>query len=232
MVAVLFNAGDQVPVIPVVFVEVVGKADKLAPEQMAATAVKVGVTFAFTVMVIVAVVAQRPAVGVKVYSVVAVLFNAGDQVPVISFVEVVGKADKVAPAQMAATAVKVGVTFAFTAKLPAEVPVPAGVVTVTTPEPIGPAGRVAVIWVLLTVKLATATPLTVTAVAPEKSVPVMIKVDPPQPSVIAVVPSLVKALIVGGVDARIVKSNVAVLQPSTILIFVVSVYVSPFFGQV
>jgi hypothetical protein len=55
VVAVLFNAGDQVPVIPVVFVEVVGKADKLAPEQMSATCAKVGVTFEFTVMVIVAV---------------------------------------------------------------------------------------------------------------------------------------------------------------------------------
>jgi hypothetical protein len=213
--------------------EVVGKADKLAPEQMAATAVKVGITFAFTVMVIVAVVAHCPAVGVKVYSVVAVLFNAGDQVPVISFVEVVGKADKVAPEQMAATAVKVGVTFAFTAKLPAEVPVPAGVVTATVPAAIDSAGRVAVIWVLLfTVKLATAIPFTVTAVAPEKSAPVMIKVDPPQPSVMAVVPSLVKALIVGAVDARIVKFNVAVLQPSIILIFVVSEYVTSFFGQV
>jgi hypothetical protein len=184
-------------------------------------------------MVIVAVVAQRPSVGVKVYSVVAVLFIAGDQVPVILLLDVVGKADKLAPKQIAATAVKVGVTFAFTAKLPAEVPVPAGVVTVTTPVAIGPAGRVAVIWVLLfTVKLATATPLTVTAEAPEKSAPVMIKVVPPHPCVMAVAPSLVKALIVGGVDARIVKFNVAVLQSSIILIFVVSVYVTPFFGQV
>ena len=37
----LFNAGDQVPVIPLV--EVVGKADKVAPEQIDATAAKVGV---------------------------------------------------------------------------------------------------------------------------------------------------------------------------------------------
>ncbi|CAN1547869.1 hypothetical protein MCEGE10_02041 [Flavobacteriaceae bacterium] len=55
VVAVLFNAGDQVPVIPVVFVEVVGKADKLAPEQMGSTCAKVGVSPEFTVMVIVAV---------------------------------------------------------------------------------------------------------------------------------------------------------------------------------
>jgi len=37
-------------------------------------------------MVIVAVEAHCPAVGVKVYRVVAALFNAGDQVPVIPFV--------------------------------------------------------------------------------------------------------------------------------------------------
>lgn len=43
-----------------------GKAAKVAPEQMAATAVKVGVTFGLTVIVNVAVVAHCPAVGVKV----------------------------------------------------------------------------------------------------------------------------------------------------------------------
>ena len=46
--------------------EVVGKADKVAPAQIAATCVKVGVTFGFTVMVMVCVVAQSPKVGVKV----------------------------------------------------------------------------------------------------------------------------------------------------------------------
>jgi hypothetical protein len=53
---VLFNAGDQVPLIPLV--EVVGKADKVAPEQMAATEAKVGVTFGLTVIVNVVVVAH------------------------------------------------------------------------------------------------------------------------------------------------------------------------------
>ena len=62
----LFNAGDQVPVIAGEFVEEVGKADNVAPAQIAATCVKVGVTFGFTVIVIVVVVAQSPAVGVKV----------------------------------------------------------------------------------------------------------------------------------------------------------------------
>jgi hypothetical protein len=56
VVAVLFIVGDQDP--EILLLDVVGKADKLAPEQMAATAVKVGVTFEFTTMVIAAVVAH------------------------------------------------------------------------------------------------------------------------------------------------------------------------------
>ena len=66
VVAVLFKAGDHVPVIGVLFVELVGKALKLPPEQIAATGLNVGVTFGFTVIVKVAVVAHTPAVGVKV----------------------------------------------------------------------------------------------------------------------------------------------------------------------
>jgi hypothetical protein len=50
------TAGDQVPVIPLF--EVVGKADKLAPEQMELTCVKVGVVFGFTVIVKFAIVAH------------------------------------------------------------------------------------------------------------------------------------------------------------------------------
>jgi hypothetical protein len=45
---------------------VVGKADKIAPEQIAATAVNVGVIFGLIVMVKVVVVAHCPTVGVKV----------------------------------------------------------------------------------------------------------------------------------------------------------------------
>ena len=63
MVVVLLSAGDQVPVIPLV--EVVGKAAKLPPEQIGATAVNVGVTFGLTVMVSVVGTAHCPAVGVK-----------------------------------------------------------------------------------------------------------------------------------------------------------------------
>ncbi len=65
-------------------------------------------------IVIVAVFAQTPIVGVNVYVVVAVLLIAGDQVPVIALFEVKGKAESVAPEQIAATCVNVGVTFGFT----------------------------------------------------------------------------------------------------------------------
>ena len=98
----------------ILLVDVVGNATKVAPLQIAATCVNAGVIFGFTVIVIVAVVAHWPAVGVNVYVVVAVLFNAGDQVPVILLVEVVGKAANVAPLQIAATWVNAGVIFGFT----------------------------------------------------------------------------------------------------------------------
>ncbi len=43
------KAGDQVPVMPLV--DVVGKADNVAPEQIDATCVNVGVTAEFTTTV-------------------------------------------------------------------------------------------------------------------------------------------------------------------------------------
>jgi len=55
-VAVLFNAGAQAPVIPLL--EVMGSAVSVAPEQIGATALKVGVMFGLTVMVKVAVLAH------------------------------------------------------------------------------------------------------------------------------------------------------------------------------
>ena len=109
---VLFNAGDHVPETPLL--EVVGKAVKVALAQEEANAVNVGVTIGFTVMVIVALLAQSPVVGVNVYAVVIVLFTAGDQVPVTPFVDVVGKAANVAPAQIGTTCVKVGVVLGVT----------------------------------------------------------------------------------------------------------------------
>ena len=106
------TAGDHVPVIPLV--EVVGNADKVAPEQIAATCVNVGVTFGFTVIVIVAVVAHNPAVGINVYVVIAALLITGDHVPVIPLFEVVGNAGKLAPEQIELTCVNVGATYGFT----------------------------------------------------------------------------------------------------------------------
>ena len=64
MVAVLFKAGDHVPLIPLV--EVVGNGFNTVPEQIGDTGLKVGVTFWFTVMVNVVEVAHCPAVGVNV----------------------------------------------------------------------------------------------------------------------------------------------------------------------
>ena len=61
---VLFKTGDQVPVIALV--EVVGNAFKTSPEQIGDTGAKLGITFGFTVMVKVLVIAHCPAVGVKV----------------------------------------------------------------------------------------------------------------------------------------------------------------------
>ena len=60
----MFSAGDQVPVMPLF--DVVGSAVSVAPEQMGATAVNVGVIFGLTVMVRVVVVAHCPTVGVNV----------------------------------------------------------------------------------------------------------------------------------------------------------------------
>jgi hypothetical protein len=64
VVCVLANAGDQVPVI--LLLDVVGNGNNVSPEQIGATAVKVGVKGWFTVIIIVAVVAFCPVVGVKV----------------------------------------------------------------------------------------------------------------------------------------------------------------------
>jgi hypothetical protein len=110
-------AGDQVPVIAVgVFVDDVGSAAIVAPEQNGPTDAKVGVTGAVIVTCKVVVVAHCPAAGVNVYVVVCVLLIAGDQVPVTAvgvFVEVVGSVIA-PPLQIGCTCVNVGVTGAFT----------------------------------------------------------------------------------------------------------------------
>jgi len=112
VVAALLSAGAQVPVTPLF--DVVGNADKLPPAQIAATCVNVGTVGALTVIVILAAVAHKPAVGVKLYVVVAALLSAGAQVPVTPLSDVVGNADKLLPAQIAATCVNVGTVGVFT----------------------------------------------------------------------------------------------------------------------
>ena len=64
VVVVLSNAGAHVPVIPLL--EVVGNGVSVAPEQIGATAVNVGVILELTAIVKVAVVAHWPGSGVNV----------------------------------------------------------------------------------------------------------------------------------------------------------------------
>ena len=97
----MFIAGNQVPV--KALVDVVGKFDNDPPVQMAATCVNVGTMGCVTCMVICAGVAHCPTAGVKVYKVVWVLFITGNQVPVIVFVDVVGKLAKKPPEQIGET---------------------------------------------------------------------------------------------------------------------------------
>ena len=108
--------GDQVPVID--SKDELAKTGAVAPEQIGAIAVKVGVVFGVTVTESVAVVAQSPAVGVKVYVPLVVLSTvAGDHVPVIDSNELDANTGAVAPEQIGAIAVNVGVVFGVTVTL-------------------------------------------------------------------------------------------------------------------
>ena len=70
---------------------------------------------AFTVTFTVAVDAQLPAAGVKVYVPLAVLLTtAGDHVPLMPFKELVGKIGATSPLHIAAIAAKVGSVCGFT----------------------------------------------------------------------------------------------------------------------
>ena len=108
LAVLLTTTGDQVPVMPLV--DVNGNTGATAPEQIGATAAKVGVKLGVTVTVIVVVAAHWPASGVKVYVPLAVLLTtAGDQVPVIPFVDVNGNTGAVDPSHIDVTGLKVGV---------------------------------------------------------------------------------------------------------------------------
>ena len=97
MVAVLFKGGDQVPNIGIELVELVGKGAMTLPAQTAGTALNVGVVGVLLIVTVMVtgIAHTNEASGKKVYVAVAVLFGAGDQVPVIATVlfDEVGKAN-------------------------------------------------------------------------------------------------------------------------------------------
>ena len=131
--AVLFNAGDHEPVMPLL--ETVGSADKLAPEQMGATALNTGVLFGRTVTVYVVVTAHWPLLGVNVYVPLAVLLTTeGLQVPVIPLDELAGNVTTGAPSQIVVFVPKekVGTIFGFTITLNVVPPTHPGPVAVKT----------------------------------------------------------------------------------------------------
>ena len=132
--------------------------------------------FGLTVMVIVCEIAHCPVDGVNVYVVVIVLFNSGDQVPVIPLVEVVGRIAKLPPEKIGAACVNAGVTGLQKVK-PVLAPVPLAVVTLTLPLVPLPTTAVMVV-AFTTVNEVAAVPPKLTAVAPVKFVPVMVTVEP------------------------------------------------------
>src|SRR5687767_576931 len=86
---------------------------KVPPSQIAGTCVNVGVTFGFTVTVIVAVLAHSPFRSEERRVGKVVVLMAGLHVPGMLLFEVPGSV-KVPPSQIAGTCVNVGVTFGFT----------------------------------------------------------------------------------------------------------------------
>jgi uncharacterized protein YfkK (UPF0435 family) len=92
----------------------IGKGDEIVPSQIGAMAENVGVIIGLTVIVNLTGFAHCPASGVKVYSVIETLFNAGDQEPVILLFDFIGKGDKIVPSQIGAIAENVGVIIGLT----------------------------------------------------------------------------------------------------------------------
>jgi len=110
---VLIIAGLHVPVMPLL--DTAGNTGAAAFRQSEPNGLNVGVIIGLTVTSIVVDVAHCPASGVNVYVPLAVLLTvAGDQVPVMPFVDVVGNVGATVPEQIGFTAAKVGVTFGVT----------------------------------------------------------------------------------------------------------------------
>ena len=111
----MFKAGAQVPVMPLL--EVVGNADKVAPEQIGATVLNVGVMFGFTVTVNVVPATHPAEVGVNTY--VPELFGsttAGAHMPVMPLVDMFDKTgtDPLVQIEMDVPNGKVAITFGIT----------------------------------------------------------------------------------------------------------------------
>ena len=117
LAVLLTTEGFHVPVIPLL--DVVGNNGTVPFEQIVSVVPKlnVGVMFGFTVTVKVVVVAHNPAVGVNVYTPLAVLLTTDRfHVPVIPLVDVVGNVGTVPPEQIVSVVpkLKVGVIFGLT----------------------------------------------------------------------------------------------------------------------
>ena len=135
LVVLLITAGLHVPVIP--FGDVVPSNGAVVPAQKAGIAAKSGTTLGVTVTFSVWVVAHSPAVGVKTYEPLVVLFiTAGLHVPVIPFGDVVPSNGAVVPAQNAGIAAKSGTTLGVTVTLSVWVVAHSPAVGVKTYEPL------------------------------------------------------------------------------------------------
>lgn len=105
--------GLHVPEIP--FTDVNGSTGAMELRQSEPNAVKVGVITGNTVISIVVDIAHCPASGVNEYVPLTVLLTtAGDQLPVIPLVDVVGNTGAKVPEQIAGTGSNVGVRIGLT----------------------------------------------------------------------------------------------------------------------
>ena len=139
LAVLLTVTGLHVPVTPLS--DVVGNVGTVPPEQILSVVPKpnVGVTFGATVTVKVVCTAHCPAVGVNVYVSLTVLLTvAGLHVPVMLFVDVVGNAGTVPPAQILNVVPKLNVGVMFgatvTVKVAGNAHCPAVGVNVYVPE--------------------------------------------------------------------------------------------------
>jgi hypothetical protein len=86
----------------------VGKGESTSPAQIGSTEANDGIVVGVIVMVSEAGEAHSPGAGVNEYTVVCVLSNVGDQVPVIPFVEVNGNGEIYAFAQYVDNRLNIG----------------------------------------------------------------------------------------------------------------------------